>query len=418
MDQIVESALEIDHTYAFIKTGSGNRYLKYAKAWGGFYIGFGGFPLDLVKGNYDEGIVAYPNLTNYRSSFAPLKEIYELTQLPWRTKLRLAVWNRVDCCLEIWEIIDQLRPFPREKLFSLFDDCKDEASLENSPEFKADYEHKDIANRIAVSGPKDFPKVLDHFAGPEGYRFLPARLVGERIPSESIYAPIDTLSVLRSLNQRTFKLMTDINPPGVPWPDGLFEGHTIFAGPRGPVKESGYGRFVREYLDSVLEPTHDTILRSLTADQQMSLICATLNPILVETAAMLFALDLGMVIDSGTGKGRQGIDIVAACGSKTTANEVIERLVRLRIPLHAEAADWLRQKGTLSFQCKGFHDELGLSAKRLVEFRPMPPARDHESNQFRGIPIQHVLKLAADPNKSGFNNLFDWLTRMCHVLVR
>ena len=408
-----DGAVVIDHTYAFLKTGSGNRYLKYAETWGGFYIGFGGFPLNLVTDDFDKALAAEPNLGNYRSSFGPLGDIYRMSLPEWRTKVRLALWNRAESSLELWEVTDQLRPFPRHLLVNLFDDCKRVSDLERSKEWRAECQYKDIADRIAVHGPEDYEKVLDHFASPAGYRFLPAKRLIPPIPSETIYAPIDTLSVLQSLNRRTFAYMTDINPPGIPWPVGIFSRETIFVGPNGRVNETGYGRFVREYLDGIVDPKGKRELESLTGEQRMKLICATLNPILVETAAMLFALDIGMVIDSGSGKGRQGIDVVAVCGRTITPSELLEKLKNIGITLHAEAVDCLRETGTISFQCKGYHDESGLTASRLVEFRPVLSG----GRIPRGIPLQHVLSLATYPNQSGLHHLSAWLNRMSDIVV-
>lgn len=408
-----KGAQEIEHTYAFLKTGSGNRYLRYAETWGGFYIGFGGFSLDLVADTFDEALAVDPNLKNSRSAFAALRDIYRMSLPEWRKRVRLALWNRADSCLEIWEATDQLRTFPRHQLVNLFDDCETVSELETSKEWREECKYKDVADRVSVTGPVDYENVLDHFASPSGYRFLPAKRIAPRIPSETIYAPIDTLSVLQSLNRRTFAYMTDINPPGTPWPAGIFAEETMFTGPNGSVSETGYGRFVREYLDGIVDPHMKHGLVSLSGEQRMKLICATLNPILIETAAMLFALDIGMVIDSGSGKGRQGIDVVAVCGRSLTPKDLIERLKSIGITLHAEAIDCLMATRTISFQCKGYHDDKGLTAGRLVEFRPV----QSDGRVPRGIPLQHVLSLAEKPNQSGLHHLNDWLNRMSDVVV-
>jgi len=409
---------EISHTYAFLKSGAGNRYLKYADVWGGFYVGFSGFPLDLVAHTYEKSLETYPAVQGFRGLFAPLREIYRMSLPEWRSKIRLALWNREASSVEVWEATDTLQPFPAHFLPHLFDNCASVPELEHSGEWRGELAQSYISNQVAVSGPADYPKVLDYLAGSSGYRFLPARRLAAPIPSETIYAPIDTLSVLQSLNRRTFRYMSDINPPGVPWPEGIFHEETVFRGPNGAVVETGYGRFVREYLDAVIDPVRTSPIRSLNDSQRMTLICATLNPILVETAAMLFALDIGMVIDSGSGKGRQGIDVVAACGNKTSPDLVIARLQGLGIALHPEALESLKNTGTMSFQCKGYHSDVGLTAKRLIEFRPIT---EHASRpgraEYRGISLQHVLSLAARPEHSGLSHLNAWLGRMYDIVV-
>ena len=409
-------AQSVGHTYAFIKTGPGNRYLKYAPTWGGLYIGFIGFPLNLLDKTYDEALAACPELKKYRPFFAPLRDIYRMSLPEWRTKVRLAVWNRATSSLEIWQATGQLQPFPRRYLFNLFNDCQNAADLQNSREWREECTQTYISDRLHVRGPEDYHKALDFLSSAWGYRFLPARRLSRPTLSESIYAPIDTLSVLQTLNRRTFVYMTDINPPAIEWPSDIFTDTTAFNGPNGSVKETGYGRFVREYLDSLVDPSQGSGLRCLTDEKRLKLICATLNPMLVETAAMLFALDIGMVIDSGRGKGRQGIDVVAVCGKTSTPEQVIHRLERIGVSLHKEAIENLRNNRTISFQCKGFHDVEGLSEKRLVEFRPMLPGRMNAINTFRGIPLQQVLELATHSEVSGFQHLHGWLVRMRDVV--
>jgi hypothetical protein len=402
---------EIDHTYAFVKTGGGNRYLRYAEAWGGFYIGFEGFPLELATDDYDRAKARQlvPEQFLNRSYFGVLRDIY-CTSLPqWRSKIRLATWNRASSCLEIWQATGELQPFPRRFLPNLFDECEAESELEQSGEWQ-----QLLRERAASDARVNAENALDWCVGASGYRFLPAKRLITPIPSETLYAPIDTLSVLQQLNRRTFAYMTAINPPGVPWPEGIFQGTTTFLGPDGSVSESGYGRFVRQYLDSIIDPGIESDLHSLTIGQRMTLVCATLNPMLIETAAMLFALDLGMTIDSGRGKGRQGIDVVAVCGRNTCADDVLQRLKNLGICLHPAAAESLRITKSISFQCKG-NDGVGLTADRLVEFRPMSASGIDGRN---GISLQQVLTLADRPDESGLHHLHDWLSRMCDVIFK
>jgi hypothetical protein len=403
---------QIDHTYAFLKTGEGNRYLKYAEKWGGFYIGFKNFPLDLLAGTYQEAATIYPAIRNEpeRSYFKPLQEIYRASLPRWREKVRFAIWNRLTSCLEIWQPTDQLRPFPRAFVPNLFDDCATEADLSTSTEWHAYL--KAIGPFIKGFNPDALSDNCEFATGPSGCRFLPAKRICDPIPSETLYAPIDTLSVLQQLNRRTFAYMTTINPPSVPWPEGIFDGSCIFGGPEGSREESGYGRFVREYLDRIVNPTCKNTLSSLTYEQRMLLVCATVNPLLVETAAMLFAIDIGMVIDSGRGKGRQGIDVVAACDKRSTPADVIQKLHALGISLPAEAVDHLRATRTLSFQCKGYHGFAATSASRLVEFRPF-----QADAAKRGVSLLEILRLARDPERTGFRHLNAWLDRMCDAIV-
>lgn len=401
-----DDAQQLHHTYAFLKAGSANRYLKYAEKWGGFYIGFEGFPLELLARTYDDAAGIHPRLEDQpeKNYFKLLQKIYRVSTDPWRSKVRYVLWDRENCWLEIWQATDQLRSFPREHMSRLFDGCALEANLSNSPEWRNQV--KEIERINPGADPFDF------VCGPSGCRFLPARRICDPIASETLYAPIDTLSVLWQLNQRTFAFMTNINPPAVPWPEGIFEGVTVFDGPDGCVRESGYGRFVREYLDCLVDPDLKNSLTSLTYDQRMLLVCATVNPLLVETAAMLFALDIGMVIDSGRGKGRQGIDVIAACGRQQSPSEVLEKLSKLGFFVSTEAAEHFHQARILAFQCKGYDGSGPLATTRVVEFRPFGSEREQ-----RGISLLQVLRLARDPQSTGFRHLNSWLDRMCAAVV-
>lgn len=207
--------------------------------------------------------------------------------------------------------------------------------------------------------------------------------------------------------------MVNINPPGVPWPDGVFDWQTAFDGPEGLLEESGYGRFVREYLDRIVDPASNNSLGSLSHEQRMRLVCATVNPLLVETAAMLFALDIGMVIDSGRGKGRHGIDVIAACPRDSSPSVVLERLETLGISLPKAPAEHLLESRTLSFQCKGYDGLAPEVAARLVEFRPFSPS----DAPARGISLFKVLQLACDSQHTGLRHLNAWLDRMCEIVV-
>ena len=129
-------ATEIPHTYAFLKSGASNRYLKYADVWGGFYVGFSGFPLDLVAHTYEKSLETYPAVQGFRGLFAPLRDIYRMSLPEWRSKVRLALWNREASSVEIWEATDTLQSFPPHFLPHLFDNCASVPDLHHSAEWR------------------------------------------------------------------------------------------------------------------------------------------------------------------------------------------------------------------------------------------------------------------------------------------
>lgn len=83
--------------------------------------------------------------------------------------------------------IDELQPFPRKFLPTLFDNCKTEHELPHSKEWQNHLKY--VARHFRSD---DFDEQCDFVAGPSGCRFLPARPICTPIPSESLYTPVDT----------------------------------------------------------------------------------------------------------------------------------------------------------------------------------------------------------------------------------
>ena len=161
-----------------------------------------------------------------------------------------------------------------------------------------------------------------------------------------------------------------------------------------------------------MQERNSTTLEKLSNAQRMDVVCVTLNPLMVETAAMLFAIDIGMVIDSGVGKGRHGIDVIAVCGKGTIVQDVIERLGSLGIKLQPDALKSLIENRTIAFQCKGY-DNGEIATARFVEFRPM---RSQATIGRSVISLRDVLEQAKDAEKSGLIQLRGWLDRMCELV--
>jgi len=210
--------------------------------------------------------------------------------------------------------------------------------------------------------------------------------------------------------------MSDIDPTKVPWPQSIFSSISD--------SETGYGRFVREYLDGLMHPDKATEIRSLDRSHLIKLVGATLNPILMETAAALFAIDLGMTLDSANGKGRHGIDVVACCNHRARPGDVIRRLEAMGLSISDAAKEALRKDGTIAFQCKAYHQsaEVGdqervdpsSTAKRLVYFRYIDESDPNHAQN--AISIQRVLRAVSEGSE--FPHLRDWLDRMCSVVRR
>lgn len=137
-------------------------------------------------------------------------------------------------------------------------------------------------------------------------------------------------------------------------------------------EEKKYAAFVRLYLNSALgralgqtlssrvpqfagQPTLTSFWPSMTSLDRRRLVLATANPILVETAALYFCLDLGLVADIGSGKGIDVIDVRARAESQQLADRAAGLLLDLQadgIVISEEVLSRLRSERVLEIQCK------------------------------------------------------------------
>src|SRR5262249_45084308 len=147
------------------------------------------------------------------------------------------------------------------------------------------------------------------------FKTLPAVEVAA-VPRRQLYASIDSLAVYQFLNRGTCRPIWRIEGPTEAEMPPLIAGqaqHSV----RGRDKqgeETKYAAFVRLYLNSALggalggtqpsrfpllagQPTLASFWPSMTARNRQQLVLATANPILVETAALYFRLDLGLIAD-------------------------------------------------------------------------------------------------------------------------
>jgi hypothetical protein len=208
------------------------------------------------------------------------------------------------------------------------------------------------------------------------------------IPRRELYASIDSLAVYQFLNRGTCRPIWRINGPteaALPERIAAQRQQTIL-GMSGS-GETNFATFVRLYLNSVLwhRVTQDrlatpksikgqlrlvSLLPELSRKDRRVLVLSTLNPILVETAALYFCLDLGLVADIGTGKGIDVIDIRARAESKRAANQAVEWLTELsseEIQVNNAVRETLRKDQVLELQCKAAHDDL-VSRDNLLYF--------------------------------------------------
>ncbi len=228
---------------------------------------------------------------------------------------------------------------------------------------------------------KTFPsvtrKTYSHIFGSEAkrplFKVLPAKKVA-CVPRSQLYASIDSLAVYQFLNRGTCRPIWRIDgPTEAEMPELIAEQRqpSIHGGDKND-DEKKYAAFVRLYLNSAVhsslnsklassfpalvgQPTLHSCWPSLSAVDRQKLVLATLNPILVETAALYFCLDLGLVGDIGSGKGIDVIDVRARAESQLKANAAADRLVSLRsfgVGISEQICGRLRSEHVLEIQCK------------------------------------------------------------------
>lgn len=196
-------------------------------------------------------------------------------------------------------------------------------------------------------------------------RTLPVDLIG-KIRRNRLYTSIDSLSVYRYLNQGTCRPLWRIKGPSaamlpsVITPTELSETHVEGSGRQ----ETPFGAFARLYLNDVLNTlpgaraTTYRGIKDLCGVDYGALVLATLNPILVETAALAFCQDLGLTPDIGVGKGIDVVDIraraVRADGTfcERTASTALDRLRASKVVPSDALREALLTHGVLDIQCK------------------------------------------------------------------
>lgn len=203
---------------------------------------------------------------------------------------------------------------------------------------------------------------------PQSFFTLPVKLLGS-IPRSSLYTTLDSLAVYQSLNRGTCRPVWRITgskariPAAIqtaPLPDEYIHGDSG--------KETSYAAFVRYALNDALWRSNSAQWASLPRLSALpnldysALVLATMNPILVETAALAFVQDLRLTPDIGVGKGKDVVDIRArAVGAdgrvdSKVAKAAIARLDTEGISISKGVRDKLGD-GTLDIQCKAGEGE-------------------------------------------------------------
>ena len=240
---------------------------------------------------------------------------------------------------------------------------------------------------------KDYAAALGDEVKNPVFKTLPVSLVAT-VPRSSLYTSVDSLSVYQGLNRGTCRrLWRATGPTQGGFPESLLrkvqgrrrpEAEAPYT-PRIPRwddklptgEETPFGAFVRLYLNDLLtrygtskawrtRGRAEQRLSQLGESQVRQLAFASFNPILVETAAFYFCLDLGLLPDVGTGKGFEHVDVRARAEPGCDVEKVLKKLKAIKtLSLSGEAEENIR-KGTLELQCKA--SDKGGVAKHLLYF--------------------------------------------------
>ena len=240
------------------------------------------------------------------------------------------------------------------------------------------------------------------------YKFMTVELIHEPIRRSGLYTSVDSLSVLQYLNQGTCRPMWRINGPHPSLAALEAERQSDIVNmkhkarhSKGIWQETAFGAFLRLYFNGLLRLQGERSLRALVDDGRTTwadLAAVTWNPILVETAAYYFCLDIGLLDgrapsvllpDVGVGKGIDVLDIRARLRDRSPRTEatILARLEHVTEGSLDEVASVLRSTGALELQCKAGDKSLDDRASHLLYFGPRPqqkvrtaPARVYTSD--------------------------------------
>ena len=205
---------------------------------------------------------------------------------------------------------------------------------------------------------------------PPCFRVLPVKLVAE-VPRDAVYTSVDSLASYQYLIRGTCRpLWRATGPTAAAHPPEVLERQQARI-PRCERigGEEPFAAFVRLYLNELLHrygPPAAAVKPRLgdfasDATSARRVVMATLNPILVETAALAFVQDLGLTPDIGVGKGKDVIDVRARAAatdgsfSPDIARDAWTALHGLGLTMPAgdhTLRDRLLQRGVLDIQCK------------------------------------------------------------------
>jgi hypothetical protein len=386
---------EKSYCYFHFKVGGGNRFLELATDPRGdegalLYVGFS----DVVERGEGDDFDPREHI-----ALRPSEPVYDARANSDR--------KRLDENYIAWLLDDANRDWVRLLVFSDHElhvfRARESRLLCVSPERnRSVYER---ALRLSGDAGSEVPKI---------FKFIKAERVGEPLLRSSLYTAIDSLRTYQFLNQGTCRPVWRASGPGDRlWSEALVnyleipDALRFSLAPEERIrvwhshsydsyihKEQPFGNFIRRYLNERLGGDDPATLTSLqkslrTATDErdrhrfwQTLAFSTLNPILTETAAFYFCLDVGfnranghrgLIPDVGVGKGIDTIDLRARVFSNESGMAETRALVRDRLKPLVELADGsslddLIENDVLEIQCKASSSRK--SKDRTVYFGP------------------------------------------------
>ncbi len=334
--------------YFFYKCGEANCWLPLARQGYGLYVGFDGDqPFSTPTRNHWIG-ARTPEAGFQRRTGNDDDNIAWLTHtsnLPWFLLLTFS-----ESELIFWKVPSKLQVHRRgSEVFELA---------------------SDLWRKFPAKARETYKRISESEEAGSVLKTLPAVEVAT-VARRELYASIDSLAVYQYLNRGTCRPIWRIaGPTEAAMPDLIAKQSQPSV--RGHDEETKYATFVRLYLNSVLQrafgettplglrhfsrqPTLASYWPSLSPLDRQLLVLATANPILVETAALYFCLDLGLVADIGSGKGIDVIDVRARAESQKSADlaaQLLQELEKDGIVINEAIRKRLRVERVLEIQCK------------------------------------------------------------------
>ncbi|XZE56702.1 hypothetical protein SH139x_002827 [Planctomycetaceae bacterium SH139] len=214
------------------------------------------------------------------------------------------------------------------------------------------------------------------------FKTLPVKLIA-KVSRSKLHTSIDSLSVYQFLNRGTCRPIWRIVGPTGPGLSEMMKPITLPRisenWPHHSGEEKPFGALVRLYFNDLLsryasddwrqklqsEPRLSNFTKDWSTNKKKNLVWLSMNPILVETAAFYFCLDLGLLPDVGVGKGLDVVDIRARLPDRVTPQQICDVLSKIPVQLSEGLRNRIYEERVLEIQCKASQKSIDRDLKML-----------------------------------------------------